>query len=157
MGINRISTYLPFTLGALLRRAAGATPMHSADAVTPRRSVRARLVSSSVSPRASFPLLSLFSFAAANRIEIFRGGIISRLAFLAGATHRRILDIVASPRQTSRFLSGTRRVLNEPVIVCVFGYVTFSRQLKHRMVRYATTVRRISVCELISRRSVSYN
>lgn len=48
MGINRVSTYLPFTLGVLLRRAASTTLVYRADAVTPCRSVRTGLVSSFV-------------------------------------------------------------------------------------------------------------
>lgn len=150
MGINRVSTYLPFTLGVLLRRAASTTPMYRADAVTPCRNVRTRLVSSfSFVLRSSllFPRFPFFFFRRRRRRRLnrdipWRNNIADHVFSGRNASPRPQYRCAAFTLRRvvehRRFLPSTRRMLNERVPVRVFGYVAFSWQLEtsHGSIRY---------------------
>jgi len=124
MGINRVSTYLPFTLGVLLRRAASTTLVYRPDrpdrpdahAVTPRWSVRnpSRFFLHSLSFSFAPPASLFFFYRYQLNREIFRGRIISRIMFLAGGTLRRILDIVtlASVSRRHRHFFTTQHAMS---------------------------------------------
>lgn len=88
--IGDISTYLPFTRGALL------PPVHNVGMRRRCRDARFASLPPLYVPFLSTPLCLAFFFRRRPNRDIFRGGIISAtVTFLAGVTLRRVLDIVA--------------------------------------------------------------